>query len=84
MMWNIIHNMKTIQVVIDETLLRATDRLAEQSSMNRSALIRAALKDYLKRARVLEMERRDRAGFERQPDGGELAAWEGVSAWPTE
>ena len=84
MMWNMIHNMKTIQVVLDETLLRATDRLAEQSSMNRSALIRAALKEYLKRAQILEMERRDRVGFERQPDCGELAAWEGASAWPTE
>jgi metal-responsive CopG/Arc/MetJ family transcriptional regulator len=74
--------MQTIQVVLDEDLLRATDRLAKESSVNRSALIRTALKEYLKKEYYRELERRDRKGFERLPDNGELTAWEGVASWP--
>jgi len=81
-MWTIIHNMQTIQVVLDEELLRATDRWAKESSVNRSALIRTALKEYLKKVHYRELERRDRDGFERLPDTGELTAWEGVASWP--
>jgi len=81
-MWNSIHSVQTIQVVLDEELLRATDRLAKDSKMNRSALIREALRSYLKGARYRELERRDREGFEMQPDEGESAAWEGIASWP--
>ena len=76
--------METIQVVLDEDLLRATDRVAKRTKVNRSALVREALREYLKRIHYQELERRDREGYEKHPDTGELAAWEGVAAWPEE
>jgi len=74
--------METIQVVIDEDLLRATDRVAKQTKMKRSALVRKALREYLKRAHYQELERRDREGYEKHPESGELVVWEGVATWP--
>jgi predicted transcriptional regulator len=63
-------------------LLRAADRLARKAKVNRSALMRDALRDYLKKLHYQELERRDREGYEKHPDTGELAVWEGVAAWP--
>ncbi len=77
-----INTMETIQVVIDEELLRAADRAARKVSVNRSALFREALRDYLKKLHYLELERLDSEGYESHPDTGEMAVWEGVAAWP--
>jgi metal-responsive CopG/Arc/MetJ family transcriptional regulator len=76
--------METIQVVLDKELLRATDRAAKRTRQNRSALVRQALREYLKKTHYRELERRDREGYERHPDTGELAVWEEVAAWPEE
>jgi len=76
--------METIQVVMDKDLLRATDREAKRTKMKRSALVREALREYLKKAHYQELERRDREGYEKHPDTGELVAWEGVATWPEE
>lgn len=70
--------MQTIQVVLDEQLLSATDDAARRARLNRSALVRDALRQYLKRLHIEVLERRDRAGYEREPDAGDdLARWEG-------
>jgi metal-responsive CopG/Arc/MetJ family transcriptional regulator len=75
--------MQTIQVVLDEPLLQATNRAAKRSKVNRSALVREALRLYLKAMAVRELERRDRAGYERHPDTGEdLELWEKAAVWP--
>ena len=42
--------MQTIQVVLEEKLLRDADRAARRVRVNRSALIREALREHLKRA----------------------------------
>ncbi len=76
--------METIQVVLDEDLLRAADRAAKRTKVNRSALVRQALREYLKKMHYQELERRDRKGYEKRPDTDELTAWEGVAAWPGE
>ena len=74
--------MRTIQVVLDDELLRAANRAAQGIRKNRSALIRDALREYLKRLRVQELERRDRRGYESRPSQRDLAAWERVAEWP--
>jgi len=77
--------METIQVVLGAPLLRAADRAARRLEINRSALVRAALEQHLKRLDVLEREARDRDGYRRRPDGrDDVAPWEGVAAWPEE
>jgi metal-responsive CopG/Arc/MetJ family transcriptional regulator len=74
---------QTIQIVIDEELLRATDRAARQRKVNRSVLVREALRAYLRRLAAGERERRDRAGYTANADS-EFAAWNRVAAWPAE
>lgn len=75
----------TIQVVLEPALLRAADRAARRLDLNRSALIRDALRDHLLRLEAREREQRDRAGYGLHPDTGvELAAWEDVASWPQE
>jgi metal-responsive CopG/Arc/MetJ family transcriptional regulator len=76
--------MQAIQVVLDEELLRAANRAARGIRKNRSALIRDALREHLKRLRLQELERRDRRGYESHPGPDDLAAWERVAEWPRE
>jgi metal-responsive CopG/Arc/MetJ family transcriptional regulator len=54
--------METIQVVIDEKLLEASDRAAKKAKLNRSELVRLALREHLQRMQILEAERRDQLG----------------------
>ncbi len=58
--------MQTIHVVLDEKLLRATDQAAKRTRQNRSALIRDALREHLRRLEVRASEERDRQGYARQ------------------
>jgi metal-responsive CopG/Arc/MetJ family transcriptional regulator len=82
-LWSILHNVETIQVVLNEDLLRAADRAAKKNHVNRSALVREALQEHLKRLRIQEMETRDRKGYTEHPVSSTLA-WEGVASWPEE
>jgi metal-responsive CopG/Arc/MetJ family transcriptional regulator len=75
--------MEIIQVVVDSKLLRATDRAARRTKLNRSALIRDALRDYLRRLKTKEREQRDRQGYETGPSADEeLSGWESEAIWP--
>jgi metal-responsive CopG/Arc/MetJ family transcriptional regulator len=75
--------MKTVQIVLDETLLERADRLARKQGVNRSMLVREALSDYISRTKTRELEDRDRRGYQRQPvTPGEFDIWDGVAAWP--
>ena len=75
--------MTTIQVVLEDSLLEAADRAVRRLKVNRSALFRDALREHLRRLTVLEKERRDRAGYTRQPSAKhEFGVWDKVTAWP--
>ncbi len=77
--------MQTIQVVLDEPLLKAADRAARQARVNRSALVRQALRSYLRLLEIHERERLDREGYERRPDTADgLDLWEQAASWPDE
>jgi metal-responsive CopG/Arc/MetJ family transcriptional regulator len=77
--------METVQIVIDKDLLRAADQAARRTKRNRSALIRDALREHLRRLRVREAEERDRAGYSRRPQGEkESLTWEAEAVWPAE
>jgi metal-responsive CopG/Arc/MetJ family transcriptional regulator len=82
-LWTIFHNVETIQVVLDSELLRATNGAAKRARVNRSCLIREALREHLKGLRAREIETRDRRGYQKRPDAAvEAAAWERVASWP--
>jgi metal-responsive CopG/Arc/MetJ family transcriptional regulator len=73
---------ETIQVVLDAKLLRAADRAARRTKLNRSALIRDALREHLRRLEILALEERDRAGYARLPQAeSELLPWDAEAVW---
>ena len=77
--------METIQVVLDAKLLRAADRAARRTKVNRSALIREALRAHLKAMEVHALEERDRIGYAGKPQlDDESLIWEAEAAWPAE
>jgi metal-responsive CopG/Arc/MetJ family transcriptional regulator len=77
--------METIQIVLDKRLLHATDQAARRTKRNRSALVRDALREHLRRLEVRAKEDRDREGYARQPHTrDEALVWEAEAAWPTE
>ena len=77
--------MEIVQIVLDKKLLRATDQAARRTKRNRSALVRDALREHLRRLRVCEMEERDRGGYSRQPEAGnDWSSWEAEATWPAE
>jgi len=82
-MWSTLHTVETIQIVIEADLLLETDRAARRCRLNRSALVREALRAHLRRLATEERERRDRAGYVRTPDTG-FDVWDRVTAWPDE
>ena len=77
--------METVQIVLDMKLLRATDQAARRMKRNRSALVREALREHLRRLEVGAWEERDREGYSRQPQTSEESRlWEAEAAWPAE
>ena len=75
--------METIQVVLDTKLLKAADLAAKRHKLNRSALIREALQQHLKRLRELELEEQDRRGYLARPQReDDFRIWEDAAAWP--
>jgi metal-responsive CopG/Arc/MetJ family transcriptional regulator len=77
--------METVQIVLDKKLLHATDQAARRTKQNRSALVRDALREHLRRLAAQAREERDRAGYTRQPQARhESHAWEAEAAWPAE
>ena len=74
--------MLPVQIVLDKALLRAADRAARQCRVNRSAFVRDALREHLKRIATRDRERRDREGYETRPvTPDEFGVWETVAAW---
>jgi metal-responsive CopG/Arc/MetJ family transcriptional regulator len=77
--------METVQIVLDRKLLRAADQAARRSKQNRSALLRDALREHLRRLAIRDLEERDRAGYCKQrPARDEASAWEAEAVWPAE
>ncbi len=72
--------MKPVQIVMEESLLRAVDRAARKAKKNRSAYFREAIREHMKRQRILDLEERHRSGYERFPPD-EFDVWDKVVAW---
>lgn len=77
--------METVQIVLDKKLLRAADQAARRTKQNRSALVRDALREHLRRLEIRDREKRDRAGYSKQRQSrDEVSAWEAEAVWPAE
>ena len=74
--------MKTIQMTIDESLLKAVDRLIADLNTTRSAFIRDALIQALQRYKTTQLEQKHASGYARHPvEPGEFDVWENEQNW---
>ena len=77
--------MQIVQIVLDKKLLHATDQAARKTRRNRSALVRDALREHLRRLELRASEERDRQGYSRHPQAiSDAQRWESEAAWPEE
>ena len=82
--------MQIVQIVLDKKLLHAADQAAKRTKRNRSALVRDALREHLRRLELRASEERDRQGYERQSQAlilgstAEARSWESEATWPEE
>jgi metal-responsive CopG/Arc/MetJ family transcriptional regulator len=77
--------MQIVQIVLDKKLLLAADQAAKQTRQNRSALVREALREHLRRLELQAREERDRQGYSRQSRADpEAEGWELEATWPEE
>ena len=60
--------METIRVVLEGDLLWQVDTAAHRLRLNRSALIRQALREHLKQLEGRSLEEADRRGYQRHPE----------------
>jgi metal-responsive CopG/Arc/MetJ family transcriptional regulator len=77
--------MRTIQMTLDDDLVKAVDRISKMLHTSRSAFTRKALREAIERFKVEQLELKHRLGYERQPIGSEeFSVWEKEQAWGDE
>jgi metal-responsive CopG/Arc/MetJ family transcriptional regulator len=75
--------MKPIQVMIDETLLRRLDADEEVQRRGRSAVLRRAAAEYLRRSRSKRIAEAYRRAYGKNGGlGEEFTGWESEASWP--
>ena len=75
--------MKAIQITFDEALLERLDRHPAVRERGRSAVLREAAVEYLKRREAEEIAQRYRAGYrDTTALDEELGGWSDEGAWP--
>ncbi len=74
--------MKNVQISFDENLLKAVDRFATTTKLSRSAVVRKALKRWLKEQEVKEFENQWIRKLKQHPDEAEdLDTWVQAEHW---
>ena len=77
--------METIQIVLDSELRIAADEAARRCQLNRSQLVREALRVYLLRLETKAREERDHEGYRKTPPVVEESqGWESEAVWPVQ
>ena len=77
--------MKNVQISFDEELLETIDRFAESSQLSRSAVVREALKTWIRRQEVQEFEEAWIRKLQETPqDRKDDDAWVEAEVWSDE
>ena len=75
--------MKPIQIMMDEELLRRLDRDAEVRRAGRSAVLRRAAGEYLRRSSARRIAAAYRKAYGAGPGlGTDFSGWEDEGTWP--
>ena len=74
--------MKNVQISFEENLLKSIDSIASSSQLSRSAIVREALRNWIKQREIREFERKwIRKLKERPQDAVNTEAWMDVEKW---
>ena len=76
--------MKAIQITFDEQLLETLDRDEEVKQNGRSAVIRRAVADYLRKKRRDSIAEAYQRGYSEHPADSDLGNWTDQGIWPDE
>jgi metal-responsive CopG/Arc/MetJ family transcriptional regulator len=77
--------MRTIQMTLDDDLVKSVDRIAKELKTTRSAFARKALREAIHRMQVRRLEERHRKGYQSKPvEKGEFDVWEAAQDWGDE
>lgn len=77
--------MRTIQMTLDDNLVKAVDRVSKELHTSRSAFARKALREALVRYKLEQLERKHRRGYQQNPvETDEFSVWETEQAWGDE
>jgi metal-responsive CopG/Arc/MetJ family transcriptional regulator len=69
-------------MTLDDNLVKAVDRVAEELHTSRSAFTRKALQEALARYNLKKLESKHRRGYEQNPVADdEFSVWESEQAW---
>jgi len=74
--------MKNVQISFEEDLLNAVDRFASSSKLSRSAIVRTAIKHWLREQQIKEFEDQWIRSLKQKPDDSKDAeAWIQAQQW---
>lgn len=74
--------MKTIQMTLDEDLVKSVDKAAKRLKTSRSAFTRDALRSALERLNNAVLEKKHKQGYEAHPvTNDEFSVWEKAQDW---
>jgi metal-responsive CopG/Arc/MetJ family transcriptional regulator len=77
--------MRTIQMTLDDNLVKTVDRVVKDLHTTRSAFTRDALRQAVRILQVRRLEEKHRTGYAREPVAKhEFAAWEPEQKWGDE
>ena len=77
--------MRTIQMTLDDDLVKAVDHVSKRLNTSRSAFTRKALREALSHYKLEQLERKHRQGYERHPVAAdEFSIWETEQVWGDE
>jgi metal-responsive CopG/Arc/MetJ family transcriptional regulator len=77
--------MKNVQISFDETLLHKIDQIAASSQQSRSAIVREALQDWLRKKKITDFEQEWITKLKETPeDSKQLEPWIMVEHWEEE
>lgn len=76
---------RTVQMTLEDALVKRVDRVAKRLGTTRSAFTRRALQESLRRIEAEAQEERHRRGYAAKPlRRGEFTGWDSEQAWPDE
>ena len=74
--------MKTVQMTLDDDLVKAVDEVVKQAKTSRSEFTRKALRHALKQFRDEQLEKAHKIGYEKKPFAPEeFSVWEDEQEW---